>query len=113
MEQEMKEKILKMSAENKPRSTMRKVLRISKDRFYKLLRELISEGHNLNLSKRNFAINRNDFMEDKFLDDMLNYKLTDLQYLFLEQNKNMKRTELAKELKIPKVALNFILHRGV
>ena len=108
----LKKEILRLTSERISRNRMSRILQISKERLYKLLRELIQEGHNLNLEKTSSEINQSDFSEDGFLNKMMNYKITSLQYLILEENKFMKRTELAKKINIPKIALNFILNKN-
>lgn len=108
----LKKEILRLTSEKISRNRMSRILQVSKERLYRLLRQLIQEGHNLNLEKTSSEINQNDFLEDGFLNKMMNYKITSLQYLILEENKFMKRTELAKKINIPKIALNFILNKN-
>lgn len=111
---EIKEKILNMLSHNVKRETIINQLEISKKTFYEMLRELTAEGHEIKINvQRKYRDNAQYIVDDKFLSDTLEVSLTPEQYIFVEQNKNMSRTQIAKHLNVSKIALNFIMDKGI
>jgi DNA-binding TFAR19-related protein (PDSD5 family) len=111
---EVEKKVLKMLLDKKCRSRIKRKIGITDDIFMRSIREINKNGYDFVIKnqKKNKPDPEESF-EDKLVYEAMKKEISEEDYKYMLKNLYMPRTQLAKQLKISKLALNFILDKGL
>ena len=111
---EVEKKVLKMLLDKKCRSRIKRKIGITDEIFMRSVKEINKNGYDFVIKnqKKNIA-DPEDSFEDKLVYEAMKKEISEENYEYMLKNLYMPRTLLAKQLKISKLALNFILDKGI
>ena len=111
---EIEKKVLEMLLAKKSRSRIKKRIGITDDIFMRSIKEINKNGYDfvIKSQKKNIA-DPQESSEDKLVYEAMKKEISGEDYEYMLKNLYMPRTKLAKQLKISKLALNFILDKGL
>lgn len=111
---EIEEKVLQMLLAKKSRSRIKKRIGITDEIFMRSIIQINKNGYDFVIKnqKKNKPDPEESF-EDKLVYKAMKKEISEEDYEYMLKNLYMPRTQLAKQLKISKLALNFILDKGL